>query len=84
MNVTTISGFRKNSKEYFDRIINDQAPLLITRTDGQTIVAIPLNEFNALSETDYLLANPKNKRRLTSALKEVRTGKAKQRQLIET
>lgn len=49
MNVTTISNFRKDAKKYFDQVIETHDILLITRTDGQTIVALPLDQYNALT-----------------------------------
>jgi antitoxin YefM len=83
MNVTTISKFRKNAKNYFDQVINDQDTLLITRNDGQTVVLIPLDTFNSYTETDYLLSNPANAKRLRRSVKDAKAGKVKERELIE-
>ncbi len=74
MNVTSISKFRKDSKKYFDQVIDDQDILLITRSDGQTIVAMPLEQYTAKKETDYLLANPANAKRLRRSLADAGAG----------
>ena len=83
MRVTSISNFRKDTKKYFDQVINDQDALLITRSDGQTIVAIPFDQYNSVTETEYLLRNPANRERLLQSLANLRAGKGKTRKLIE-
>ena len=84
MNVTTISNFRKDSKKYFDQVIDDQDVLLITRNDGQTIVAMPLEQYNSKKETDYLLANPANAEHLRHSLADAKAGKVTRHRLLET
>ncbi len=83
MNVTTISKFRKNSKSYFDQVIDDQDTLLITRNDGQTVVLITLDTFNSYTETDYLLSNPVNAERLRKSIEDAKAGKVEAHELIE-
>ncbi|HLA49126.1 MAG TPA: type II toxin-antitoxin system Phd/YefM family antitoxin [Candidatus Saccharimonadales bacterium] len=84
MKVTSISDFRKDTKKYFDQVIDDQDALLITRSDGQTIVAIPLDQYNSIAETEYLLSSPANRERLLQSLADLRAGKGQARQLTET
>ena len=84
MKVTSISDFRKDTKKYFDQVIADQDALLITRSDGQTIVAIPLDQYNSIAETEYLLSSPANRERLLQSLADLRAGKGQARQLTET
>ena len=74
MKVTTISNFRKDSKKYFDQVIDDQDVLLITRSDGSTIVAMPLEQYNSKAETDYLLGNRNNAERLRRGLADAKSG----------
>jgi antitoxin YefM len=74
MDITTISNFRKQAKKYFNQVVNDQAPLLITRSDGVTIVAVPLEQYNSMVETDYLLRSPANKKRLEESIAQVKAG----------
>ena len=84
MNVTTISNFRKDSKKYFDQVIEDQDVLLITRSDGQTIVAMPLDQYNSKKETDYLLGSNVNAKHLRRSLADARAGKVSAHKLRET
>lgn len=84
MNVTSISDFRKQTKKYFDMIFDDQDILVITHTDGRTLVAMPLEHYNSMSETEYLLSNPENAKRLIRSLNDAKAGKVFKRKLIET
>lgn len=83
MKVTTISDFRKRSKEYFDQLIADQDVLLITRNDGQTIVAMSLASYNSMTETEYLLRSPANAARLHQSIADSRADKVLSKPLID-
>ncbi len=83
MNVTTISKFRKNSKNYFDQVIDNSDVLLITRNDGQTVVVMTLDEYNSKTETEYLLSSPANAKRLLKSMENARKGNVQEHELIE-
>lgn len=83
MNVTTISKFRKNAKEYFDQVIDTQDVLLLTRSDGQTVVVMTLDQYNSKAETDYLNSSPANRKHLEKSLASARAGKLEKHDLIE-
>ena len=84
MNVTSISKFRKNAKGYFDQVIDDQDVLLITRSDGQTVVVMTLDEYNSKAETDYLNSSVANRKHLEKSVADARAGKVEQHDLIES
>lgn len=75
MNVTTISNFRKNAKGYFDEVVANQDTLLVTRSDGQTVVIMSLDQYNAQTETDYLNSTAANRKHLEKSLASLRAGK---------
>lgn len=75
MKVTSVSDLRKNTKKYFDDVINDQDILVIARGNGQSIVAMPLERYNSMSETEYLNSSPANRRHLEQSMAEARAGK---------
>lgn len=83
MNVTTISTFRKNAKEYFDQVIDNQDVLLLTRSDGQTVVVMTLDEYNSKAETDYLNSSLANRKHLEKSLASLRAGKLERHTLSE-
>lgn len=83
MQVTTISQFRKSAKKYFDDVISNQDILIIARSDGSSIVAMPLEQYNTMTETEYLLSNPTNAARILKSAEQARQGKVKERKLIK-
>jgi antitoxin YefM len=83
MNVTSISNFRKDTKAYFDQVIEDEDVLLITRNDGQTVVVMTLNQYNSQVETDYLNSSPANRKRLEESMASLRAGRLEKHELIE-
>lgn len=83
MNVTSISNFRKDTKAYFDQVIEDKDVLLITRNDGQTVVVMPLDHYNSQVETDYLNSSAANRKHLEASMVSARAGKVEEHDLIE-
>jgi len=83
MNVTTISKFRKNSKRYFDQVIDDQDTLLITRNDGQTVVVMSLSQYNSQAETDYLNSTAANREHLRKSMESLKASKLEKHKLVE-
>jgi antitoxin YefM len=84
MNVTSISKFRKDTKAYFDQVIDDKDVLLITRNDGQTVVVMTLDQYNSKVETDYLNSSPTNRKHLERSIASLRAGKLEAHDLIES
>ena len=64
MQVTSISSFRANIKQYYDNVLLTEEPLIITK--GATgAVLLPLNEYNALQRRLEILGN-------SSVMKDIR------------
>ena len=51
MQVTTISGFRANIKQYYDNVLLTEEPLIITKGDTGAIL-IPLEQYVLYSNSD--------------------------------
>ena len=66
MQVTTISGFRANIKQYYDNVLFAEEPLIITKGDNGAVL-IPLKEYNALQRRLQILSN-------TGAMRDIREG----------
>ena len=56
MQVTTISGFRANIKQYYDNVLLTEEPLIITKGDTGAVL-IPLEQFNAMQRSLEILRN---------------------------
>ena len=83
MNTMSYSAFRSNLASILDKVNDDHQPVLISRKNGKPAVVISLEDFHAYEETAYLMASPKNAKRLNQAIAEVESGKTIQRGLIE-
>ena len=77
MQVTTISGFRANIKQYYDNVLLTEEPLIITKGDNGAVL-IPLKEYNALQRWLELLGNTTFISDLKEGMRQVAQG-----QLIE-
>lgn len=77
MQVTSISAFRANIKQYYDNVLLTEEPLIITKGDTGAVL-LPLNEYNALQRRLEILSN-------SSVMKDIReaTLQMKAGQLIE-
>jgi antitoxin YefM len=82
MKVVNYTDLRVNLKKWLDLVVDDVEELVIKRMNNKDVVLISLNEYNALKETSYLLSG-KNREVLMQSLKESKTGKKSEQQLIE-
>ena len=64
MQVTSISAFRANIKQYYDNVLLTEEPLIITKGDTGAVL-LPLNEYKALQRRLEILGN-------SSAMKDIR------------
>lgn len=83
MLTTTLSHFRKNIKDFFDRIICDTETLIINRGEEDGIVVMSLKEYNSLNATQLERSSKENKKRLDSAIEKLRVGESFQKELLE-
>lgn len=75
MKIMSLSDARQNLSGAFDAIERDAEELLITRSGHQPMVVLPLEEYQALQETLYLMrgANGRRLRRSIEQLEANRT-----------
>jgi len=83
MDTMSYSAFRTNLASTLDKVNDDHKPVLITRQNGKPAVVISLDDFQAYEETAYLMASPKNAKRLNQAIAEIEAGKTIQNEIIE-
>lgn len=83
MDVLTWSDARANPKEVMDRVVEDRAPVLVTRKRGEAVVMVSLADWNAMEETLHLLTTPANSGRLAEAVRQLDAGGGTARDLIE-
>lgn len=83
MNVTSISDFRKDTKKYFDQVVDNYDDLIVLRSDGKKVVIIPFDTYNSIKETEYLLNNSANARHLEKSMAQLRAGKVIKKTMAE-
>ena len=76
MDAISYTAARNNLAKTMDKVVDDHAPVLITRQNGAPVVMMSLDDYNALEETAHLLRSPANAERLMRSLRAAREGKA--------
>lgn len=83
MDVMTFSDARAQLKGVMDRAINDKQEVIVTRKNGEAVVVMSLDAWNAINETLHLLSNPRNATRLRASIQKLDENKGQLRELIE-
>jgi antitoxin YefM len=84
MDVLTYSDTRANLKDVMDRVVENRAPVIITRQKAEAVVMVSLADWNAMEETLHLLSTPTNAERLRAAVQELEAGGGTEQALIES
>ena len=66
-----------------DKVYHDHEPLIVTRKNNENVVLISLDDYNSLTETQYLLSSSNNADHLMNSLQSARAGKSFKKELIE-
>lgn len=77
------SELRQNLKSVLDSVCDNHETVLITRKNGGDVVILSREDYESLDETAYLLQSPVNRKRLTTALKDIAKGAIKPKTLIQ-
>ncbi len=83
MRTISYSEARQNLSTTMMKAVEDHAPVLITRQNGEACVLMSLEEYNSLEETAYLLRSPANARRLMDSIESLKSGHGAEKDIIE-
>ena len=83
MDVITYSDTRASLKKVMDKVVDDRAPIVVTRARGEAVVMVSLADWNAMEETLHLVSRPANAQRLHDAIAQLDAGAASEQTLIE-
>ena len=77
--MTTISytEAREQLATVWDRSVATREPVVISRRGTESVVLLPLEEWEGMQETAHLLRSPANARRLLSSLLRFEAGEGK-------
>ena len=73
MSTITYSTARDHLAEVWDKTVSTREPVIVSRRGAESIVMLPLEEWEGLQETAHLLRSPANARRLLAALNRLDT-----------
>jgi len=74
MSTITYSTARDHLAEVWDKTVSTREPVIVSRRGAESIVMLPLEEWEGLQETARLLRSPANARRLLAALNRLDSG----------
>ncbi|MEN9974191.1 MAG: hypothetical protein RLZZ282_197 [Verrucomicrobiota bacterium] len=82
MKAISYTEARENLATTMQSVCDNRDMVIITRKRHQSVVMMPLEEYEALEETAHLMRSPANAARLLASIKELRTGKGKEHKLV--
>ncbi len=74
MSTVTYTEARENLASLWDKAVSSREPVVISRRGTESVVMLPLDEWESLNETAHLLRSPANARRLLTALRRAEKG----------
>jgi antitoxin YefM len=75
MDIVSYSEARNNLKSVLDRVVANSMPTVIFRQRGQSVVVMSKDDYDRMNETNYLLSNPANAKRLRESIAQMDAGK---------
>ena len=83
MQIANKSEFRKSIKKFLNMVTDDHETVIINRGDKKAAVVMSLDEYNSLTETNYLFSTEANRKHLLESIQQAKEGKTIQTDLIE-
>jgi len=77
MRTASYTDLKNNLKGFLDGVVNDSEPLIVNRAANASVVIVPIDEWNAINETEYLMSSSEMVKRIKEAEKEMHEGKGK-------
>lgn len=83
MKAANFTEFRTKLKQYLDDVEKNNETLIIKRGSSNGAVLISLDEYNSILETVHLLSSKANADRLYESVRQMKSGKSFEKELIE-
>ena len=75
MRTANYSEFRNNLKTYLNEVINDHEPLVPHRQGNESVVVLSLADYNAISESQYIMSSHATMQAIAEGIRELNEGK---------
>jgi antitoxin YefM len=79
MTAITSAKLRKTLSQTISKVCDDREAVIIEHGADRRVVMIPLEEYESMNETDYLLRTPANASRLLASVAQLKAGMGKTR-----
>jgi len=83
MKAANFTEFRTKLKQYLDEVEHNHETLIIKRGSGNGTILLSLDEYNSILETVHLLGSKANADRLFESIRQMKSGKLVEKELIE-
>jgi antitoxin YefM len=74
MKTVNYTDLNTNLKHYIDSVFDDTDTLIIHRESGKGLVLMPLDEYNSLKETEYIMSSPQTMDAIREGENDLRRG----------
>ena len=81
MSTISYTAVREKLAQTMDQVCDNHEPVIITRQKQRSVVMVSLEDYEALTETAYLLKSPANARRLLAATQGLESGRGRARKV---
>lgn len=81
MTAMTSAKLQKNFVQTLMKVCEDREAVIIEHGEHHRVVMIPLEEYESMNETDYLLRSPANASRLLESVGQLKAGGGKIRDI---
>jgi antitoxin YefM len=82
MRTVSYTHARNNLAAEMERVSEDCDVTIITREKHESVVLVSMSEYQSWSETEHLLASPKNASRIREAIEQLDDGRGIQQDLF--
>lgn len=83
MHTLSLDAAKQEFEAVVAKVLADAEPTVINSPGGESVVVVPLDDYEAWQETVYLLRNPVNAAHLRKSLAESQAGEVKPRRLVD-
>ncbi len=83
MNIIHLDSSQNDMQAIITQVLANAEPMLVDSGAGESVVVMPLDDFNAWQETAYLLKNPANAAHLGKSIAEAQAGNTTPQSLDE-
>jgi antitoxin YefM len=83
MHTISLDHAKQDFEAVVARVLANAEPMVVNTPGGQSVVVVPLGDFEAWQETAYLLRTPANAAHLRASINQVEAGNVQAHELVD-